>query len=74
MTEEQFREFVLAELKCAELRAKLLTNEIAAIEIALNGNMINAETAVAWMDQANALEFLNDIGPNETGQFAPAAE
>ena len=50
--------YLLAELPCAALRARLAACEIDAIGIALRGGMINPETAVAWLHDCSALDYV----------------
>lgn len=59
----KFREYVLAELRCARQRAKLLVLEIETIGIALNGNVVDPEIALDWLAEANALDFLMPTEP-----------
>lgn len=58
-----YREYVLAELRCARRRAQLLMLEIETIGVALVGNVIEPDTAIAWLADANALEFLRPTEP-----------
>jgi hypothetical protein len=55
---KKFREYVLAELRCARQRAQLLVLEIETIGIALRGFVIEPEMAMEWLSEANALDFL----------------
>ncbi len=52
------REFLLAELKCAALRSRLVTVEIDWIEVALRGNFITEDEAIAWLHQSGGLQFI----------------
>jgi hypothetical protein len=63
MTPRDFREFLLAELKCAALRARLVTAEIDSIGCALRGNFITPDDAIAWLDESGALQFLSSSPP-----------
>jgi len=67
---DAYREFVLAELRCARRRAQLLLNEIEAIGLALKGKWIDADTAMLWMRDANALEFLRDLSDDASAPVA----
>jgi hypothetical protein len=51
-------EFVLAELKCAGLRARLKVADIAAIDAALRGKFIDADGAIAWANEIGALGLI----------------
>jgi hypothetical protein len=70
---ESYRQYVLAELRLAHMRAKLLLVEIDHIGRALGANMIDCDTAMAWLADAKALEFLRPIEP-DTMRINPEAE
>lgn len=53
-----FREYVLAELRCAVLRARLAALDLECAGVALQNGMIDAETAFAWLRDAGALEYV----------------
>ena len=50
--------YLLAELRCAALRARLVACEIDAIGIALRGGLIDPETAVAWLHDCGVLDSM----------------
>ena len=50
---DDYRAYVLAELRCAVLRARLNENDLTAIAIALKAGLIDTE---------HALEHLHDCG------------
>ncbi len=52
------REFVLGQLRCAALKAKLAQLEIETIAIALKGNIITPEQAVAMFWDSDPVAFL----------------
>ena len=57
------REYVLAELRCALLRAKLAALEIEAIATALRFGLVEPEQAVHWFWESHARQFLGiDLG------------
>jgi hypothetical protein len=60
---KKYREYVLAELRCARRRAQLLVLEIETIGIALNGNIVGPDGALEWLAEANALDFLMPTEP-----------
>lgn len=66
---EDRREFVLSALRVGSLRAKLLEAEINSIGIALKGGAINCYTAIQWINDAGAMDFIrllptkDDVGP-----------
>ncbi len=47
--------FVVSELRCASLRARLLATEIQSAAVALNGGFIDADTALEWIRDAGGL-------------------
>jgi hypothetical protein len=55
----RFEEYLLAELHCASLRAKILQAEIDAIAVALKGGLVTAEQALVLM---NGVDLLRVIG------------
>jgi hypothetical protein len=53
-----FHDYLLAELRAAGLRAKILQAEIDAIGIALKGGMVTAEQAIVLMHGVDLLRFI----------------
>lgn len=53
-----FNNYLLAELRCAALRSRLMTAEIDSIGVALRGNFITTDDAIAWLDECGALQFV----------------
>lgn len=53
------REYLLAELRCAALRAKLWQHDIEAIGLALKGCLIEPEQAVEALHDCAALHLVN---------------
>jgi hypothetical protein len=53
-----YTEYVLAELKCASLRARLLVADIDSIDTALRGNLITTDAAIAWANDIGALGLI----------------
>jgi hypothetical protein len=53
-----FADFLLAELKCASLRTRLLTVEIESITVALRGGFINTDGAMNWLSEAGGLNLI----------------
>jgi hypothetical protein len=50
--------YLLAELRCAALRTRLVASEIDAIGIALRGGMIDLDSAVAWLHECDVLDYV----------------
>jgi len=67
--EDQHREFLLAALRAATLRAKLMEANLNEIGIALKANLIGPDMAVKWLHDEN-LMFLLGIMPDAIGQVA----
>jgi hypothetical protein len=57
---EDNREYLLADLRLAHKRAELLVRDIQRIGIALKGGVIDCETALEWLWEANCLDFLTE--------------
>jgi len=53
-----FAEYLLAEMRAASLRAKLLGSEIDAIALALSGGLISADQALVLMHGVDLLRFI----------------
>jgi hypothetical protein len=58
-------EYLLAELRCAELRARLWQADITSIGIALKAGWISAEDAVDALADCDALQLIELIDPKE---------
>jgi hypothetical protein len=67
--EQDYRAYVLAELRCARKRAQLALNEIDRIGMALKGGVIDSDTALEWLAETGTLEFLHP----ETEEVAMSA-
>jgi hypothetical protein len=57
-TAENRREYVLAEFRCALLKAKLAVLDIEAVACALSYNIISPEQAVAFFWDSEAVHFV----------------
>jgi hypothetical protein len=55
---DSHREFLLAEIRCLSLRAKLTANELDSVGVALRGGFIDAECAVEWIDEIGLLNLV----------------
>jgi len=67
--EDQHKEFLLAALRAASARARTMMLDIDTIGVALKGDLIGADTAVAWIRDANLLWMVGAI-PEEVGRVA----
>jgi len=64
--DDPHKEFLLAALRVASARCKLMDNEITSIGCALRGDMIGPETAVKWITDANLLWLVEPL-PDSVG-------
>jgi hypothetical protein len=53
-----FTTFLLAQIRCAELRARIAANELRATAVALAGGLIDGETALATLDETGLLPLV----------------
>ena len=53
-----YREYLLAELRCAVLRARLWQSDIEAVGQALKGNLVTAEQAIELLAECDALHLV----------------
>jgi len=56
-------EYLLAELRCAWLRTKLIQADIHAIGIALKGGLITPEQAIVLLGDCDALRYVEPTAP-----------
>ena len=52
-------EYLLAELRCAQLRAMLLQHDIAAVGLALKAGLIDPEQAVELLADCDCLQLIS---------------
>jgi hypothetical protein len=55
---DNFKNYLLAELRCAGLRARLLQSDIDAIGIALKGGLITPDQALVLLYDCGALRVV----------------
>ena len=67
--EEQHKEFLLAALRAASARAKMMDLDITTIGVALKGDLIGCDTAVQWIRDSNLLWMIGAI-PDPVGKVA----
>jgi hypothetical protein len=53
-----FITFLLGQIRCAELRARVAANELRATAVALAGGLIDAPTALAMLDETGLLPLV----------------
>jgi hypothetical protein len=53
-----FTDFILRQLSIAGLRAKIVVNEIETVAAALAGGLIDVETALAMLGEADLLPLI----------------
>ena len=51
-------EYLLTQLRCASLRARLVENELHSIGVALKAGWIDDQAAMEWCDQIGAIGLL----------------
>jgi hypothetical protein len=61
--ERDRKEYLLAELRCAALRARLAACDIDTIGIALRAGIIDTDTAVQWLHGCAALDYVVPTPP-----------
>jgi len=52
-----FANFVLSQIRCAELRARIAANELRATAVALSGGLIGGEDAIGMLAEVG-LDFI----------------
>ena len=71
--EETHKEFLLAALRAASLRLKMLDADCVTIGVALKNGLIGADTAVAWI-RDSGLSWAVGAIPAEVGRVAIAED
>jgi hypothetical protein len=69
MSEEPQKEFLLAALRAASLRAKMYEVEINSIGVALKGGLITGEDAISWMREIGAMHMLAMVAESAVGKI-----
>jgi hypothetical protein len=59
------KEYLLGELRCASLRARLAHADIDAVGLALRGGLISCEEAIELLADCEALGFIEPRRPTE---------
>jgi hypothetical protein len=57
------RNYLLAELRCAALRARLAACDIDSIGIALRAGWIDDDAAIEWLHDCAVLDYVMPIPP-----------
>jgi hypothetical protein len=68
------KEYLLAELRCARLRAQLIVADIDAIGLALKAGMVTPEQALAHMNDTGLLRYLGSTDGLEKSDILPDSE
>ena len=63
-------DYLLAELRCASLRARLLASDFDAIGLALKGGLVTPDQALSLVADCDGFIMLEPTPPNAVG--APA--
>jgi hypothetical protein len=64
---EKLRAYLLAEFRCAALRAKLAANDLVAIGLALKGGVITPYQAIMHIEETDAFRFLGRLPGEDWG-------
>jgi hypothetical protein len=64
---EKLRAYLLAEFRCAALRAKLAANDLVAIGLALKGGLITPDQAIRHVEECDAFRFLGRLPGDHWG-------
>jgi hypothetical protein len=67
--EESHREFMMQLCRNGVNRARLMETEIAIVGVALKGRLIDSETAVRWLRDAQLLDFVGQL-PAQVGRLS----
>jgi hypothetical protein len=59
-----YHDYLLAELRCAALRARICAADIDAIGLALKGNLVTPEQAIELLADCDALRLVIPTPPN----------
>jgi hypothetical protein len=63
-------EYLLAELRCASLRAQLAQADIDAISLALEGDLIDPEQAIDLLHDCDLFRYIEPTPPIQSGVSA----
>lgn len=67
--ENQHQTFLLAALRAASLRCKVMNADIETIGVALKGGLIGCDTAVSWIRDSGLMWVVGAI-PDPVGKIA----
>jgi hypothetical protein len=67
-----FADFILAELRVPSVRARLVAAGAESIAVALSGNIINIDDAIAWMGET-CFDLVGASSTSRTIAYAKAA-
>jgi hypothetical protein len=71
---EKLRAYLLAEFRCAALRAKLAANDLVALGLALKGGVITPYQAIMHIEKTDAFRYLGRLpGDNWGSEWAESA-
>ena len=71
---DDLRTYLLAEIRCATLRARLAASDLDAIGLALKGGLITPFQAIQHIEEADAFRFLGKLpGDNWGPEWAESA-
>jgi len=64
---DDLRAYLLAEIRCATLRARLAASDLDAIGLALKGGLITPFQAIQHIEEVDALRFLGRLPGEDWG-------
>ena len=59
-----YTEYLLAEMRCAALRARIVAHDIDAIGVALKGGLVTADQAVDLLTECDAIRLVMPTPPS----------
>jgi hypothetical protein len=65
MSAEDRIRYLIAELRCAQLRAQLAMHDLGAIGLALKGGLITPEQALEHVEATDGVRFLDHCDTHE---------
>jgi hypothetical protein len=65
--------YLLAELRCAALRARLAADDLVAIGLALKGGLITPGQAIGHVEETDALRFLGPLPGDNWAKWSETA-
>ena len=65
---DNYRDYVLAEIRCASLRLRLLHSDLVTISVALRGGLISTDDAIEHLQGCDVLRLVaSSSAPHSAG-------